>query len=228
MRRLPITACVLRFQGDGGLRDLIESSNDAGIRFVAALCDDEVRELGGDVDVGLFEGAAGDVAEYAACRRANGRLTGGKGGRKIVAAIARKALHIGEAGERDLSDGGGLSVAEGSGNGAIGTDAEIHQCAAGSAILLDGGGAAGGGNLGEESVFVGVVHVPRKGKVVGAVGEAGDGDGRGVGGGTDEGAVAVKGEGTGSEYGWVGDALDVGGWNGNGVAPGCWWRSWCR
>ncbi len=97
-----------------------------------------------------FESTAGDAAESAAGRRADGGLTGGQGWGVIVVAVAGEALLVGEAGERDLSQGSGRSVAEGSGNGAIGTDAEILQGAAAGAILLDGGGAAGGGRLRDE------------------------------------------------------------------------------
>ena len=84
-----------------------------------------------------------DAAESAAGRSTYGRLTGGKGWGKIVAPVAGEALLVGEAGKRDLSQGRGRSVAEGPGDGAIGTDAEFFQGAAAGAILLDGGGWRG-------------------------------------------------------------------------------------
>src|SRR5271157_3307964 len=227
-------ASVLLFQGNGVLGDLIEGSDDASVGFVAALRDDEVRELGGNVNVGLFEGAAGDITEYAAGRRADGGLTGGQGWGKIVGAVAVEALHVGEAGERDLADGSGLSVAERSGNGAIGADAEIHQGAAGGAILLDGGGAAGGGRLRNEPVAGCVEDVPGKTKLVGAVGEHSLGGTRGryrdggVGGrggaarrsDTFQGSIALENEGTGGEGNGGGGAGDVGGRKCNGIGPG--------
>ncbi len=60
-----------------------------------------------------------------------------------------KSLLIGEAGECDLSDGGGCSVAECARNRAIGADIEILERAAGGSILLNGRRAAGGGFLRE-------------------------------------------------------------------------------
>jgi hypothetical protein len=65
------TKIGLLFQGNRVLLDLIEGRDDASVGFVAALRHDEVRELGGDVDVGRFERPAGDAAEAAAGRRSD-------------------------------------------------------------------------------------------------------------------------------------------------------------
>ena len=226
--------CVLLFAGDGGLRDLIESCDDASVGFVAALRDDEVGELGGDVDVGCFERTAGDAAESAAGGCTDGGLTGGKGWGEIVVAVAGEALLVGEAGERDLSDSCGCTVAKGPGNGAIGTDAEILQGAAGGAILLDGGGAARGSRLRDESRAGCPEQVPGEGKWIGAIGEngCGGGDGRnrdgGVGrrggaasrGDTFERSIAVENESAGGKGDGDVGAGDVGGRKGNGIVPG--------
>jgi hypothetical protein len=196
----------LLFQCDGILRDLIERRNYASIGFVAALRDDQVRKLGGDVDVGLFEGAVGDAAESSARRRTDRGLAGSQGWRIGVISVTGQTLLVREAGKRDLSDDSRCSVAEGSGNGAIGPDAETLQRATGSAILLNGGGAAGGGRLGYKSPAGGVEQVPGEGKRAGAVGENGLGicrgrnlDGRvggrgGAAGGSDtlKGSVAIE------------------------------------
>lgn len=102
----------LLFQCDGVLGDLIERGNHASVGFVAALRDDQVRELGGDVHVGLFEGTVGDGAESSACRRADRGLAGSQGWRIGVIPVARQALLVRETGERDLSDNSRCPVAE--------------------------------------------------------------------------------------------------------------------
>src|SRR6266481_4220901 len=89
-----------------------------------------------------------------------------------------EALFVSEAGEGDLPDGSGLSVAEGSRHSAVGTDVEILQGATAGPILLDGGGAVGAGQLSKEP-DAGVVHMPGKSKLVGAIGENRWGGGRG-------------------------------------------------
>ena len=70
------------------MRNRVERGDDASVGFVAALRDDEVRKLGGDVDIRLFERAAGETAQAATELCTNGRLTGSKRWRKIVVAIA--------------------------------------------------------------------------------------------------------------------------------------------
>src|SRR5260370_7457574 len=97
------SSSVLWFQGDGGLRNLIERGDDTSVGFVAALRDDESSELAGDVDVGLLQGAAGDAAESAGSRPAYSRLTGGKGGSELVPAFLGEALLVSEAAEGALS-----------------------------------------------------------------------------------------------------------------------------
>src|SRR5437588_7945049 len=84
IRELPVTVYCLRFQGDGSLRDLIESSNDTSVGFVATLRNDERSELARNVNVGLFECAAGDAAQSAGSRPTDGGLTRGQGRSEVV------------------------------------------------------------------------------------------------------------------------------------------------
>src|SRR4029077_3103252 len=177
MRQLVVTVCVLRLQGDCGRGDLIESRHDASIRFVAALRDDERGELARNVDVGLFECTAGDAAEPAGSRPTDRGLTRGQGGSEVIISRMGEALLVSEAGQGDLSDGSGLSVAEGSCDCAIGTNVEILQRAAAGSVLLDRRSTVWAGQLCKEP-DTGIGYMPRKGKLVGSIGENRLGGGR--------------------------------------------------
>src|SRR5208282_5566545 len=117
-------------------------------------------------------------------------------------------------------------------NCAVRTYAETLQGSAAGAVLLNGGGAAGPGQLSKEPGASCVGKVPVKGKLIGTVGESGlgcggdsygrdgrDGDGDG-GGRSDQGAIAVESEGPGADVDRRSGAADVGGRNGHVVGPG--------
>lgn len=143
-------------QVDSGLRNLIESRDAARVGLVPALGDDEGGELLGDIDIGLFESAAGECAAAAVAWSADHSLARRESGREVVIADAGETLVVSKGGERDLAEDRRLAIAERSGDGAIGIDVEIHQGATASAILLGGSSAARSGHLPEKSVFAGV------------------------------------------------------------------------
>src|SRR5208282_50647 len=149
---------------------------------------------------------------------------------EIVVAIARQALLVREAGECDLSEDTSRSVAEGSGDGAIGTDIETLQRAAARAVLLDGGRTVGGSQLSDDWSRT-IEQIPVKSLVAGSVGEGRYGNSRdiyrrrvrfpGAHGVRDQIPVAVEGQGaTDQRCGRnTFHLVEVGGRNGNRIAP---------
>ena len=97
----------------------------------AALGNDQVGELGGDVDVGLFERRALDGGQPVGSGDADRGRAAGEGGGIVAVALKCQALQIGYVGERQLADGLRLAVGVGSGHGAVGADGEALIGAAG-------------------------------------------------------------------------------------------------
>ena len=106
-----------------------------GVRLEVALGNDQVDQFGGQVDVGIFGGAAQDRSQRAAAGHAEQGLAGGGGGQPGVVTVGFEAVFIAEGGQLDLVDVFGLVVGVGGDHRAGLVDAEAHQAAGGVAVL---------------------------------------------------------------------------------------------
>src|SRR5690349_10847043 len=89
---------------DQVLEELIAGRDDARRRLEAALGDDDVGKLLGEVDVRGFERARADGATATGVRRADDGVAGVRGRDPVVLPGALQAAWVDEVGERELAD----------------------------------------------------------------------------------------------------------------------------
>src|SRR5579862_9010744 len=106
MKRLPLN------QVDRRLCDIVKGGHGFGVCLVAALRNDQLRELRGYIHVGLFESASAQRPAATSARRADVCRARVEAGQVVVGSVANQSLLVLEGSQSDLAQGIGLTIAE--------------------------------------------------------------------------------------------------------------------
>src|ERR1017187_7829618 len=121
------------------LTELIDRRHHLRVRLIRALVDDQVRELGGDVDGGRLDGRSYDLPASARPRQSDHRRGGIRADAEIVVALRGESIGVANRSHRKLPHHGLLVVGElGNDLAAIG-QTYFHQLRGCTAILGAGG-----------------------------------------------------------------------------------------
>ena len=118
-------------------QQLIRHRNRPGICLEGALVDDQLHELGRQVDVRLLQCGGAERSEGARPWGADDGLSGFAGLDQTVVADRGQSLLIGEARQRDLGQIDRLAVRELAAQEAVFADGDALQRARGEAVLAD-------------------------------------------------------------------------------------------